>query len=115
MLNLGLRRRIGSQLFRVVLVVNVVTHANEFAAIIAASEQNDSDAEDLRIGDTLVIGGVRFENELVHSDRDGADKQRVEFLILLGAGEVSGRQLRMAGGCGLRGGGTNIREFPLQI
>jgi hypothetical protein len=97
-LNLGLRRGIGSQLFRVVLVVNVVAHANEFAAIITASEQNDSDAEDLRVGDTLVIGGVRLENELVHSDRNGTDKQRVEFLILLGAGEVSGRQLRLAGG-----------------
>jgi hypothetical protein len=90
-LDLRLRRGIGSQFFRVVLVVHVVAHTDEFTTVIAASEQNDGDAEDLGIGDPLVIGGIGLENELVHSDGDGTDEQRVEFLILLGAGDVSER------------------------
>lgn len=97
-LDLGLRRGVGGQFFRVVLVVHVVAHTDEFTTVIAAGEQNDGDAENLRIGDPLVIGRIGLENELVHSDRDGTDEQRVEFLILLGAGEVSERKLRMAGG-----------------
>lgn len=97
-LDLGLRRGVGGQFFRVVLVVHVVAHTDEFTTIIAACEQNDGDAEDLRIGDPLVIGRIGLEDELVHSDRDGTNEQRVEFLILLGAGEVSERKPRMAGG-----------------
>lgn len=87
--DLGLRGGLRGQFFRVVLVVHVVAHTNKFTAIVAAGKEDDSDAQDLGGGDPLEIGGVSLEDELVHSDRDGADEERVEFLVMLRAGEVS--------------------------
>lgn len=81
-LDLGLRGRLGGQFLRIVFVVHVVAHTYEFTAIIAAGEEDDGDTQDLRRGDTLEVWGISFENELVDADRDGADEEGVEFLVV---------------------------------
>lgn len=88
-LDLGLRRGLGGQFLRVVLVVHVVTHTDELAAIIAAGEEDDGDAQDLRRRDALEIWSISLEDELVDADRNGADEEGVEFLVVLRAKEKS--------------------------
>ena len=72
----------------VVFVVDVVTHANEFSIIVAAGEEDDGYAKDFRGGDSFEVRGVGFEDEFVDSNRDGADKEGIEFLVVLGS-EIS--------------------------
>lgn len=43
-------RWIGIQLLGIVLVVDIVSDADELAAVVGAGEQDDGDAEDLGIG-----------------------------------------------------------------
>lgn len=88
MLNRGLGWGVRSQFLRVVLIVHIVAHANEFATIVAAGEKNHSNTQDLGSGDALQIGRVSLENEFVGADRDGADKKRVKFLVILRASKV---------------------------
>lgn len=88
-LNLGLRRGLGGQFFRVVLVVHIVAHTDEFTTVVAAGEEDDSDAQNLRRGNPFEIGSISLEDELVHSDRDRTDEERVEFLVMLRAREKS--------------------------
>lgn len=89
MVGLRLRRGVGRQFLRVILVVYVVAHTHEFSAIIAAGEEDDSDAEDLRRGNPLEVRGIGLEDKLVYPDGDGADQERVEFLVMLRARERS--------------------------
>lgn len=56
-----------------VLVVDVVAHAHELAAFIRASEQDDSDAQDLGARDIGRVGRIGFEDEFVRANGDGAD------------------------------------------
>jgi glucan biosynthesis protein len=81
--NDGLRRRLGAQLFRVVFVVYVVTDAHELAAIVGTRQKNDSNTQNVGVRDARRVRGIRFENKLVDSNRNGSDKERIEFLVVL--------------------------------
>jgi hypothetical protein len=84
-LNDGLGWGLCGQLLGVVLVVDIVADTDELTTIVATGQEDDSDTQDLGGGDTLQIGGVGLKDELIHADRDWADKEGVEFLIVLGA------------------------------
>lgn len=87
----GLGGRLVDQLLVGVLVADVVADADELAAVVGASEQDDGDAKDLGCGDVGGVGRVGLEDELVDADGDGTDEEGVEFLIVLRAGKsVSG-------------------------
>lgn len=75
--------RLGIQLLAVVLVVDVVTHTHELAAIVAARQQYDGHAQDLGVRDALGVWWVGFEDELVDADRDGAHEEGVKLLVVL--------------------------------
>jgi hypothetical protein len=68
---------------RIVLVVDVVANTNEFTAIVSAGQQDHRDAQNVRLGDAGNIGCIGLENELVDANRNGADQEGVEFLIVL--------------------------------
>lgn len=72
--NRRLGRWVGDQLLGVVLVVDIVTDTHKLTAIIAASEENDSDTKNLRGRNALQVGRIGLEDELVGSDRDGTDQ-----------------------------------------
>lgn len=93
-----LGRRVGIQLLRLVLIVDIVSNANELATIVGAGKQDDSDTHDFGIRNPLSVGGIGLEDELVDANRDGADQQGVELLVIL-----------------VRGGRTNISQFPFKI
>lgn len=84
-LNDGLGWGLSRQLLRVVLIVDIVTHTDKLTAVVAAGQEDDSDAQDLGGRDALQIRRIGLEDELVHADGDRADKKGVEFLIVLGA------------------------------
>lgn len=73
MLDERLGRRVGIQLRGIVLVVDVVADADKLAAVVGACQQDYGHAQDLGIRDTLSIGGISLEDELVDADGDGAD------------------------------------------
>lgn len=81
----GLLRGVGGQFLRVILVVDVVSDADEFATIVAAGKENHGDTQDLGRGNMSKVGRVCLENELIHADRDGTNEQRIEFLVIFGA------------------------------
>jgi hypothetical protein len=83
LLNHRLARRILRQAFIGVLIIDVVAHAHELAAIVAAGEKNDRDANNFGAWDVGRIGRIGFEDEFVGSWRNGTDEKRVEFLIVL--------------------------------
>lgn len=77
---------IGIELFRIVLVVDIVSDSNKLSAIVGTGEEDDGNAEDLSIWDALGVRWVGFEDKLVDSDWDGTDEEGVELLIVLIAG-----------------------------
>lgn len=77
--------RLGVQLVRVVLIVDIITHTHELPSVIAAGQQYDGDAEDFGRRDAFQVGGVGFEDEFVDADWDGPNEEGVEFLIMFGA------------------------------
>ncbi len=77
--------RLGVQLVRVVLVVDIVTHTHEFPPVVTAGQQYDCDAQDFGCRDAFQVGGVGFEDEFVDADGNWADEEGVEFLIMFGA------------------------------
>lgn len=93
-----LSRRVGVQFLRLVFVVHVISNAYKFATVIGASQQNDSDTNDLSIGDSLGIRGIGFENKFVDADRNGTDQQGVELLVIL-----------------VRGSRADVSQLPLKI
>jgi hypothetical protein len=82
LLNDGFGRRVGIQDLIVVLIVDVVTHADEFSSIVRAGQKNDSHAKDLRRRQALSVGRIGFKYEFVDTDGDRADEQRVELLVM---------------------------------
>jgi hypothetical protein len=82
LLNDGLRRRLHGQRLVCVFVVHIVAHANELTAIVAAAKQDDCDANDLAVGDARQVWGVGAEGELVDACGGGANKDRVELLVV---------------------------------
>lgn len=103
--------RVGIELIRVIFVVDVVSDANELAAIVSAGEEDDSDAEDLSIGNALGVRWVGLKDELVDADGDGANEEGVEFLIVLVTEDVSGQRVEMGRG-NARGGRADVGELP---
>jgi hypothetical protein len=101
----GLRGRLSAQLLRVVFVVDIVANSDELAAIVGAGKENHGNTEDVGIGNTLSIRGVRLEGELAHADGNRADEERVEFLVVLVTWEVLEPWLRE---CRTGGGRQNI-------
>ena len=57
----------------VILVVHVVSHADEFTIVIRASEENDCDTQYFRGRYFLQVRWVGFEDEFVDTDRDWTD------------------------------------------
>lgn len=83
-IDLDLLRWLVDQLFRIVLVANIVTNANKFATIVRTSEKHNGNTEDLRAWELSEIGRLGLEDELVDTYGDGANKERVEFLVMFG-------------------------------
>lgn len=81
-----LGRRVGVELIRVVFVIHVVANANEFTAIVGASQQDDSNTEYVCVGNARCFGGISLENEFVDTDGDRPNEERVQFLVILIAG-----------------------------
>jgi hypothetical protein len=79
----GLGRRVGLKLLVVILVVDVVSDTNELATIVGAAQKDNSDSNDLGIGNALRVGGVGLKNEFVDTDRNGSHQQSIELLIIL--------------------------------
>lgn len=106
-----LRGWVSIKLIRVVFVVDIVSDADELAAIVGTGEEDDGDAEDLSVWDALGVRWVGFKDELVDADWDGTNEEGVEFLVVLVTEDVSGRRLGLGGG-NARGGRANIGELP---
>lgn len=69
----GLCRGLGVELLRIVLIVDIVANTHKLTTIVGTCQENDSNAQNVCFGDAGRVGGVRFEDELVDTDRDGAD------------------------------------------
>ena len=89
---------IGGHLRVVVLVVNIVTDANELAVIVRAGEKDDGNTDDVGWWDAGGIWSRGLEDELVDADWDWAHEERFELLVVLG---------------GL--GGADVDELPLEV
>lgn len=106
-----LRGWVSIKLIGVVFVVDIVSDADELAAIVGAGEEDDGNAEDLSVWDALGVWWVGFEDELVDADWDRTNEEGVEFLVVLVTEDVSGRRLGLGRG-NARGGRANIGELP---
>lgn len=80
-----LGRGVCCQLLAIVLIVHIVADPNEFSAVIAAGEEDDGHAQHLGGGNAVDVRSGSLEDELVHSDRNGTNQERVEFLVILRA------------------------------
>ena len=87
-LNDGLSWGLGIQLVRIVFVVDVVADSDELPSVVAASQKDDSDAEDFGSWYPFEVWRVGFEDELVHAYRDGSHEERVKLLIMLGSAKT---------------------------
>jgi hypothetical protein len=99
-LNDGLCRGLGSQLLRVVFVVDIVSYSYEFTAIVGACQEDDCDAEYFGIGNARDVGSIGLEDELVYADGDRPDEQRVKLLVVLVTVGLSVRRRRCVAGFG---------------
>jgi len=84
LLNHRLAWRLRRQLLVHILIVYVVSHTHKLPPIVAASEQDDRDTNDLAVRDAARVGRVGLEDELVDAGRDWPNKEAVELLIVLG-------------------------------
>lgn len=100
LLDNGLGRGLGDEGLVGVLVVNVVADAYELATVVAAGQEDDSDADDIAVGDAVEVWGVGLKDELVDADRDRTDKKGVKLLVVFGAGKLcqfEGQEVQMFG------------------
>ena len=81
--NVWLGRGLRIELFRVVFVVDIVAHSDEFSAIVATCEEDDSDAENLGCRDPSEVWGISFKYELVDADGNRTDEERIKLLVML--------------------------------
>lgn len=117
-LNDGLGRRLSIELFRIIFVVYIVSHSHELATIVGAGQKNHRDTKDVGFGDASCVGRVGFEQKLVHTDRNGPDKQGIELLVVL----VTKKGVRIMFGAAFgsqnpnsRCSRANIGQLPLQV
>lgn len=66
-----------AELLRVVLVVDVVSHPDEFPAVVAAAKQNHRHSEDFRGRYPFQVGGISFEDEFVHANWNRPNEEGV--------------------------------------
>jgi len=69
----------------VVFVADIVANTDELTTIVGTGEEDDGDSQNLgggKLGDVRRLG---LEDELVNPNRDGADKQFSQFLVVVGA------------------------------
>lgn len=71
----GLCWRICVESFIGIFVVDIVPNANEFAVVVRAGEQDDSDAHDLRVRNLGKVGCICFEQEFVDTNWDRSDEK----------------------------------------
>lgn len=76
---------LGGKLLVGVFVVDVVANADKLATVVGAGEEDDGDTENLGRRELVERGRVGFEDELVDTDWDWTDEERVEFLVVFGA------------------------------
>jgi hypothetical protein len=72
---LGWRRL--RELGAVVLVADVVSNTNKLTSVVGAGQKDDGDAQNLGGEELGDIGRVGLEDELVDSDGNRTDKERV--------------------------------------
>lgn len=82
-LNDGLGRGLGVKFLRVVLVVDIVTNADELPTVVGTGQEDDSYTENIGVRNARSVRSLGLEDELVDADGDGADKQRVKLLVVL--------------------------------
>lgn len=83
LLNDGLWGRIINELLALVLVVDVVANAHKFATVVGARQQYHRDAQKLVDRDALCVRRLGLEDELIDTNRDGANEEGVEFLVVI--------------------------------
>ena len=91
-----LSRRLQRQCLVCVFVVDVVAHADELAVFIAAAQQDDSDANDLAVGDARQVRGIGAEDELVDANGEGSNKDGIQLLVILVSGGRLGTRIDTA-------------------
>lgn len=82
-INLQVGGGLSVHLFRIISIVDVVSNAHEFSVMVAACKKDDCDAEDLSCRDASEVWRIGFEDEFVDTDRDWADEEGVELLVVL--------------------------------
>lgn len=104
----GLGRGLRVELLRVVLIVDVVSHSHKLAAVVGTGQKDDSNTEDVGIGDARRAGSLGLEDKLIDADGDGPDEEGVELLVIL----VSSGLLEPAQAGWVRAGGTHEVADP---
>ena len=79
----GLGGGVGGEFVRLVLVIDIIANTDKLAAIVGAGQENDSDAKDVGVGNAARLRSIGLEDELVYTDGDGANEERVELLVVL--------------------------------
>jgi hypothetical protein len=76
-LNDGFGRGLSVELLGIVFVVDIVSHSHELSTIVGACQKDDSNTKDVSVRDARDVWCAGLENELVDTDWDRADKERV--------------------------------------
>jgi hypothetical protein len=112
----GLGRRVKCKSLVCVLVVHVVSDAHELALLVAATEQDNCDADDLAVGNARQVWGVGAELELVDANRERADEDGIELLVILVSGAVGSAKICLGSQTAhLRGRRANVGQLPLEV
>ena len=82
----------------IVLVVDIVANTDELAVVIRAGKEDDGNANDVGWWDASGVWGRGLEDKLVDANRDWADEEGIELLVVLG---------------GLSG--ADVNELPLEV
>ena len=84
-IRLDFGRGFGIEFLIVVFIVDVVSNADEFAAVVGASEKDNGNPKDFGGGEFSEIWGLRLEDEFVDANWNRPDEQRIKFLVVFGA------------------------------
>ena len=80
-----------------VLVVDIVSDANELALFVRAAQEDHGHADDLAVGDAGEVRGICLEDKLIDADRDRTNEDGVELLVVLIAAELLAGSCRIGG------------------
>jgi hypothetical protein len=76
-------RWVGIEFLRIIFVVDIVAHTDEFPTVVGTSEENNGYAQYFSVRNFVCLGWVGFENELVHTDWNRTNEEVVELLVVL--------------------------------